>query len=317
MDMILCGDALEQLQALEADSIHTCVTSPPYYNLRDYGIPGQIGMEDTPEEYIERLVLIFREVRRVLRPDGTIWINIGDSYAGSGKGRMADGTHYNGKPSKSSNYQGVSGGTLHKTMTANCKSKDLIGIPWMLAFALRADGWYLRQDIIWHKTNAMPESVRDRCTRSHEYVFLLSKSRQYFFDTKAIQEPAAESSRRRLAQNVSQQAGSTRQPGKSNGPMKAVGDGQHRNKRDVWTLSTGSFRGAHFAVFPETLVEPCILAGCPAGGTVLDPFTGSGTTGAVAKRLGRSFIGVELNPAYCCLAESRIAHEQNSSPDGH
>lgn len=305
--IILCGDALDQLRTLETESINTCVTSPPYYNLRDYGTAGQIGMEATPDEYIQKLILIFREVRRVLRPDGTLWLNIGDSYAGSGKGRMANGSHYMGKPSKSSSYSGVSGGTLHKTQNGSCKSKDLIGIPWMLAFALRSDGWYLRQDIIWQKTNSMPESVQDRCTRSHEYIFLLSKSRCYFFDAKAIREPVAESSRLRLAQNVGQQAGSTRQPGKCNGPMKAAGDGQYRNKRDVWTFSTGGFHGAHFAVFPEKLAEPCILAGCPENGTVLDPFAGSGTTGVVAKRLRRNFVGVEINSSYCEIARGRIA----------
>lgn len=266
-EKILCGDAWEQLQTLEADSVHVCVTSPPYYNLRDYEMPGQIGREETPGEYIRALVKVFREVRRVLRPDGTLWINIGDTYMG----------------------------------------KELTGIPWMLAFALRSDGWILRQDIIWHKSNCMPESVRDRCTRSHEYLFLLSKSKQYHFNSAAIRETAAESTKARLSQNIQQQAGSARQPGKSNGPMKAVGDGQFRNKRDVWTISTGSFQGVHFAVFPEKLVEPCILAGCPEGGTVLDPFTGSGTTGMVAKRLNRNYIGIEINPDYCQLAAERIA----------
>ncbi len=266
-ERILCGDALEQLRTLESESVHVCVTSPPYYNLRNYETMGQIGREETPERYIEALVRVFREVRRVLRPDGTLWLNIGDTYMG----------------------------------------KELMGIPWMLAFALRSDGWILRQDIIWHKSKCMPESVRDRCTRCHEYVFLLSKSKCYYFDSAAIREPTAESTKVRLAQNIGQQAGSTRQPGKTNGPIKAAGNSQFRNKRDVWTLSTGNFRGAHFAVFPEKLAEPCILAGCPEDGIVLDPFTGSGTAGIVAKRLNRNFIGIEINPVYCKLAADRIA----------
>lgn len=327
---LLLGDALEQLKTLPDESVHTCVTSPPYYGLRDYGVGGQIGLEETPEEFVEKLVTIFREVRRVLRPDGTLWVNIGDSYAGSNKGRMKDGSHHIGK-SKSSTYGGTTGGILPKTNTRVCKAKDLIGIPWMLAFALRADGWYLRQDIIWHKPNCMPESVRDRCTKSHEYIFLLSKSKKYYFDAEAISEPIAESSKQRFSQNLEQQTGSNRQPGKTNGPMKAVlprfGGNKYagsddplfrtksgntfiptlrRNKRDVWSISTKGFKGAHFAVFPPKLVEPCVLAGCPEGGTVLDPFTGSGTTGVVAKSLGRNFIGIELNAEYFSLAETRI-----------
>lgn len=272
---ILCGDALEQLRTLPAESVHTCVTSPPYYNLRDYGISGQIGMEDTPDHYIAVLTEVFREVWRVLRPDGMLWLNIDDSYAGSGKGRMGDGSFYSKKPSKSSLYPGTSGGVLHKTNSPGCKNKDLIGIPWMLAFALRAQGWYLRQDIIWHKPNCMPENIRDRCTASYEHLFLLSKSRRYHFDTAAIREPA-------------------------------VGGG-FRNRRDVWMIHTKGYAGAHYAAFPEKLAEPCILAGCPPEGTVLDPFMGSGTTGVSAKRLGRRFIGIEISPAYCKLAAERIA----------
>jgi len=266
-EKILCGNAREVLQTLEPESVHTCVTSPPYYNLRDYGVSGQIGMEQTPEEYISRLVEAFREVRRVLRRDGTLWVNIGDSY----------------------------------------QDKNLIGIPWMLAFALRTDGWYLRQDIIWHKTRCIPESVRDRCTRSHEYIFLLSKSRRYYFDGAAIREPVAKSTVARMKQDIEHQMGSFRQPGKTNGPLKPEGDGKARNKRSVWSLCTAYFQGAHFAVFPEKLVEPCILAGCPVDRVVLDPFAGSGTTGVVAKRLHRNFIGVEINPNYCKLAAERIA----------
>ena len=293
MESLLCGDALERLRTLEPESVHTCVTSPPYYNLRDYGVDGQIGREDTLEEYISRLVAVFREVRRVLRPDGTLWINIGDSYA----------TRSGPQPPRNTRNQC---GHTAKRALAGYKYKDMIGIPWMLAFALRSDGWYLRQDLIWHKTNAMPESVRDRCTKAHEYVFLLSKSDHYFFDAAAIREPVAKSTKTRLAQDVGSQKGSYRQPGKSNGPLKAVGDGRTKNKRDVWMLPTAHFRGAHFAVFPEELVKPCILAGCPEGGTVLDPFMGSGTTGVVAKRMRRNFMGIEISREYCAMAEGRI-----------
>lgn len=280
---IFCGDAVEQLRILEPESVQTCVTSPPYFNLRDYGTPGQIGTESTPEEYVHRLTQVFREVRHVLRPNGTLWINIGDSYASSNR----------------------KNGGLNRI-----KPKDLIGIPWMLAFALRADGWYLRQDIIWHKPNCMPESVKDRCTKSHEYIFLLSKSERYYFDAEAIQEKALESSRARYksAFNCGQKelAGRGRGAVSPNSPGMREFTG-YRNKRSVWNISTAGYRGAHFAVFPEKLAESCILAGCPAGGIVLDPFMGSGTTGAVAVGAGRRFIGIDINPDYCALAVERIA----------
>lgn len=277
VEKILVGDALERLREMPDESVHTCVTSPPYYNLRDYGAAGQIGTEETVEEYIDRLVEVFREVRRVLRPDGTLWVVIGDSYAANG--RTARG----------------------------CKGKDLIGVPWQLAFALRADGWYLRQDIIWAKSNGLPESVRDRCTKSHEYIFLLSKRPRYYFDAAAISEPIAGSSARRYGQDLAGQKGSNRQPGKD-APMKAALPrvSGRRNKRDVWTVSVSCYRCAHPAVFPEKLIEPCILAGSPEGGTVLDPFAGSGTTGAAAKRLGRDFIGCEIDPGYVQIARKRI-----------
>lgn len=301
MEAIVCGDAVEYLKYLEPESFNTCITSPPYYNLRNYGTPGQIGMEDTPEEYVAKLTAVFREVRRVLRPDGTLWVNIGDSYAS-------------------------------KSDSGRYKGKDLIGVPWMLAFALRRDGWYLRQDIVWNKSNCMPESVRDRCTKSHEFIFLLSKKPRYYFDAEAISEPIAGSSTKRYLQNLERQRGSDRQPGKTNGPMKAAlprfggekyGDRtedeartksgkayvptMRRNRRDVWTVSTAGFKGSHFAVFPEKLIEPCVLAGCPEGGTVLDPFAGSGTTGVVAKRLHRNFLGIEINAEYVSMAADRIA----------
>lgn len=315
---VATGDALKILQHLPDGYVDSCVTSPPYYNLRDYGIDGQLGRESTPEEYIENLVTVFREVRRVLRDDGTLWVNIGDSYATS-SGNQA--------PTNTRNSQGHTA----KTVPPGYKYKDLIGIPWMLAFALRADGWYLRQDIIWNKTNGMPESVRDRCTRSHEYIFLLSKSRQYFFDAEAISEPIAGSSTRRYLQAIEKQRGSDRQPDRRGRPMKAAlpkwggekyGDDQgeqsrtksgktytptpRRNKRDVWSFGTAHYKGAHFAVFPETLAETCVLAGSRPGGIVLDPFCGSGTTGVVATRHGRKFIGIELNPDYVDIAKGRI-----------
>lgn len=320
-EIVLLGDAAEQLRTLPSESVHTCVTSPPYYNLRDYGAAGQIGMEETPEEYITKLVDVFREVRRVLRPDGTLWVNIGDSYA------------TRSGPQPPANTKNAHGHT-RKEPPDGYKCKDMMGIPWLLAFALRADGWYLRQDIIWNKSNCMPESVRDRCTKSHEYIFLLSKSERYYFDAAAISEPIAESSAKRYRQNIEAQKGSDRHPEKTNGPMKSVlprfgrekyGNNtapetrtksgkvyvptMRRNKRDVWTVSTNGFRCAHFAVFPEKLIEPCILAGCPEGGTVLDPFTGSGTTGVVTKRLGRNFVGCEINPDYAKMAAGRIAAE--------
>lgn len=317
--VVIIGDALDVLREMESDSVNVCVTSPPYYGLRDYGIRGQIGLEQTPEEYIQKMVQVFQEVRRVLRPDGTLWVNIGDSYA------TASGEQ---PPTNTRNSRGHT----KKKVPEGYKKKDLIGVPWMLAFALRADGWYLRQDIIWQKPNCMPESVKDRCTKSHEYIFLMSKSQKYYFDSEAISEPIAANTVKRCLQNIAYQSGSYRQPGRNGRSMKAAmprfggkkyGDNTsaeartksgkeylakaRRNKRDVWSVSTCGFKGAHFAVFPEKLVEPCILAGCPENGIVLDPFAGSGTTGVVAKRLGRKFIGIEINPEYQQIATKRIS----------
>lgn len=304
IETVLLGDAWEQLQTLDMESVHCCVTSPPYFGLRDYGVPGQIGQESSPEEYIHRLAEVFHEVWRVLRPDGTLWLNIGDSYTSGGR----TARDFDKKlPARAAGQRPKTPGGM--------KPKDLIGIPWMLAFALRSDGWYLRQDIIWHKINAMPESVRDRCTKSHEYIFLLSKSERYHFDCDAIREPFLTADRKGdrrsyrpgCASSFDMDAGHQSQKGNFAGlPLNPKG----RGKRDVWPISTGSFQGAHFAVFPEKLVEPCILAGCPEGGTVLDPFAGSGTTGVVAKRLGRNFIGIELNPEYRNMAVERIRAAQ-------
>jgi len=322
---ILIGDARERLRELPAASVHCCVTSPPYFGLRDYGVEGQMGLEATPDEFVEGMVGLFREVRRVLRDDGTLWLNLGDSYAGGGNGGggnyAADRANWREVPTRSGQRAAVQG----------LKAKDPIGIPWRVAFALQADGWWLRQDIIWSKPNPMPESVRDRCTKAHEYLFLLSKGPKYHYDVDAIREPLAETSVARLSQDVAAQRGSERVPGKTNGPMKAVAKRGMRsseletfgltrgtsnpscvnaagaNKRSVWEVATQPFSGAHFATFPPALIEPCILAGCPKGGTVLDPFGGAGTTGLVADRLGRDAILIELNPEYAALAQNRIS----------
>lgn len=318
------GDCREVLQTMQDQSVHCCVTSPPYFGLRDYGVAGQIGLEPTPEAFIEEMVRVFREVRRVLRDDGTLWLNLGDSYANDGKW----GGRTGGKHVKALHCSPIG---LNKRYTG-LKAKDLIGIPWEVALALRADGWFLRRDIIWHKLNPMPESVRDRPSTAHEYVFLLSKSERYYYDAEAIVEPVSPNTHAKLSQDVAAQVGSARANGgaKTNGTMKAVGRGPktqpagtgiknnesfvaacalpvtHRNKRSVWSLVTEAFSEAHFATFPPSLVEPCILAGCPAGGTVLDPFGGAGTTGMVADRLQRDAILIELNPDYAAIAERRI-----------
>ena len=301
---IINGDALKALQAMPDGSVDCIVTSPPYWGLRDYGVDGQLGLEATPEEYVAKMVEVFREVRRVLRDDGTLWLNIGDSYAAN----------------RSYQVPSTKGGTKHSYSQAvggkgsvipdGLKAKDLIGIPWRLAFALQADGWYLRQDIIWHKPNPMPESVRDRCTKAHEYIFLLSKSERYFFDSEAIKEPAvsekpAGNKRHKYADAYN--AGTSEEHRTKAGLLALTGvEWETRNRRSVWTIATKPYAGAHFAVMPEALVEPCVLAGSRAGDTILDPFTGSGTVGLVALKHGRHFVGTELNPEYAALAEARI-----------
>jgi DNA modification methylase len=312
--MIEFGDCRETMRRWKEQGVkaQTCVTSPPYYGLRDYGHDGQIGLEETPDEYIKAMVEVFRCVWDVLSDDGTLWLNIGDSYAGSGKGRNADGSHQQG--GKQGTNKGAVLGSLLKTQNPDCKPKDLIGIPWMLVFALRADGWYLRQDIIWHKPNPMPESVQDRCTKAHEYIFLMSKSQKYYFDADAIKEPVSASTVARLSQpTIEQQAGSDRVPFKTNGNMKAVGSTETRNKRSVWTVNTKPYKGAHFATFPPALITPCILAGSPVDGVVFDPFMGSGTTAAVAIANGRRYLGCELNPAYKELQDERIKNALNET----
>lgn len=315
---LFCGDSSEVLKTLPDESVDCCVTSPPYWGLRDYGVAGQIGLEDDFQDYVGRLVSIFREVHRVLKKDGTLWLNLGDSYAGNcsrvNSGRCGLGDDREGVYKKGGN---------------GLKDKDLVGIPWRVALALQMDGWYLRQDIIWHKPNPMPESVTDRCTKSHEYIFLLSKSPKYFFDQESILETATKSTMDRLNQdNYENQIGSDRVPGKTNGNMKAckprkfgkkeqegtfrqdVGrdfiDNGLRNKRSVWTVGVNSYKDAHFATFPPELIRPCILAGCPRGGVVLDPFMGSGTTADVARDLLRFYVGIEINPEYIKLINKRL-----------
>lgn len=350
---ILLGDCREQLKMLPDESVHCVVTSPPYWGLRDYGIDGQLGLERSLGEHVGTMVEVFREVRRVLRKDGTLWLNYGDSYATSVNGRSAADTKALGNDDRTFRDKpfstvgpisrvGASGnkgnpGTDHAfRITANgiLKPKDLCGIPWRVAFALQEDGWWLRQDIIWSKPNPMPESIMDRPTRAHEYLFLMAKSERYFYDAEAIKEPMKDVSLQRLSQpNVFEQPGGPKDPKTGNrSHRKAINNQAERlikhdkwrtrfegwdeydkslgrNKRSVWEVATQPFSEAHFATFPPALIEPCILAGCPKDGTVLDPFGGAGTTGMVADRLGRNAILIELNPAYIQIANKRLRED--------
>lgn len=335
---IIKGDSRTALSSLPDGSVHCCVTSPPYYGLRDYGMAGQIGLEMSPDDYVDQLVSVFRQVRRVLRDDGTVWLNLGDSYAGGGNGGGSAQIGMRGPTDEKRRALRRQG----RGVGGDLKPKDLIGIPWMVAFALRADGWFLRQDIIWSKPNPMPESVTDRCTKAHEYLFLLSKSGSYYFDANAIKEPGAGSpsdprnrwdrqdylipgqkpqkrlSRAHLPGNKTHKGAAAYEAGDGKMRTKAglvdysARVAAHpdqmmvRNRRSVWSVSTKPFREAHFATYPVDLVEPCILAGCPAGGVVLDPFFGAGTTGVAAGGLGRGCIGVELNPDYIAIATARL-----------
>jgi DNA modification methylase len=297
---ILVGDCRETIKQLPDQCVQTCITSPPYFGLRDYGNDSQIGLEQTPQDFVDQLVSVFREVKRVLRDDATLWLNIGDSYSSfkdqsvrlqtlAGKGR--DEPH----SGKAANRNGK--------VLSECglKNKDLIGIPWMVAFALRADGWYLRQDIIWHKPNPMPESVEDRCTKSHEYIFLMTKSQKYYYNNEAIKEPCKDDWGTRDRTNGKyHNDGSGLQP--HSGLEKSY---TMANKRSVWSVNTKPFKGSHFATFPEELIQPCILAGSKAGDVVLDPFGGSGTTGKVAIDYGRKAILCELNPDYVKIINER------------
>ena len=364
MSKVIVGDALTELKKIEDESVDMCVTSPPYYGLRDYGtgkwVGGdpncphkrmskysertktghaqeelrgmvgdaiyksvcplcgavredeQIGLEESPEEYVNTLTRVFHEVHRVLKPQGTLWLNIGDSYWGSG----SRGWDFTDKWTEASKVQAGSKGTENLSALPKLvgnrdgyKNKDLIGIPWMLAFSLRNDGWYLRQDIIWHKPNPMPESVTDRCTRSHEYIFLLSKSPRYYFNHEAIKEDAVGEPTFRDKNAEGYQADYSRGERFSAG-MREYGKDGKRNKRDVWDVTLSPIKEAHFATFPEKLIEPCILAGCPVDGVVLDPFFGSGTTGLVATKLNREYIGIELNPEYINIINKRTDNIQ-------
>ena len=288
----------------------TCVTSPPYFGLRDYGHLGQIGLEQTPEQYIAAMVEVFRCVRDVLADDGTLWLNIGDSYATQGGAHGGRNDNQRGVGAKRTHDNG-GGDQQSRRAPDGLKPKDLIGIPWMLAFALRADGWYLRQDIIWHKPNPMPESVRDRCTKAHEYIFLLSKSERYYFDSEAMKEPSVtpadlQIAKRNKAPHKGQRDSGMRET--TGGFDKITKVYETRNRRSVWTVATRPYKGAHFATFPPALIEPCILAGSRPGDIVLDPFMGSGTTAQVALQHGRQYLGCELNPKYTELQNERISN---------
>jgi len=327
INKVICGDALLTLKELPPESIDCCITSPPYWGLRDYGMSGQFGLEKTPEEYVAKMVGMFREVKRVLKKEGTCWLNLGDSYmSGGGASRHHGYTDPKWKEARKIEHFEPQA-YPHKTI----KPKDLVGIPWRVAFALQSDGWYLRQDIIWAKPNPMPESVTDRCTKSHEYIFLLAKSQKYYFDNEAIREKASTEVAERKRLN-----GQSAEEGKKSGHQRNCGvkmatpflKGQQaqvrenhdihydkretygqRNKRSVWTITTKPFKEAHFATFPEDLIVPMVKAGCPQKGIVLDPFIGAGTTGIVARKLGRNYLGIELNPKYVKMAEQRLRQE--------
>lgn len=300
---IYCGDAVACLRRLPDNSVHAVVTSPPYFCQRDYQNPAQLGLEPTPPEYVAALTAVFGEVRRVLRNDGTLWLNVGDSY--NAAGRKGQGTRKGCK--QGTNRAAAAGHDTARPNDPRLKEKDLLGVPWRLAFALQDAGWYLRADIIWYKTNCMPDSVKDRPTKAHEYLFLLSKSARYHYDRVAGSEPTA-------AAPPGREASPGRRSKKRPEPtlFDAVADAAdpggdtRRNRRTVWAVPTRPYRGAHFATFPVELVAPCVRIGCPAGGVVLDPFFGSGTTGVAALDAGRSFVGIELNPEYAELARKRL-----------
>lgn len=306
---IYCGNCIDVLKTFPNKSVNCCITSPPYYGLRDYGVNGQIGNEDTPEQYIENLVTVFEEVKRVLKDDGVLWLNLEDSWLGTGGDRKSPS---NNKMFNDIQKQNPKDGRYKRNQNmkaSGIKCKDLIGIPWMVAFALRENGWYLRQDIIWAKGNPMPESVKDRCTKSHEYIFLLSKSRKYYFDNESIKEPRVSFMEVVIKQRKQRPSSEILHKGNQAGSIPYDGSEVLRNKRDVWNVNIKPCKEAHFATFPDTLIEPCVLAGCPEGGIILDPFMGSGTTGMVAKRYNRSYVGIELNPNYVQIAENRIDRE--------
>ena len=305
---LLQGHCLDVLKTLPDESVQTCITSPPYFGLRDYGCDGQIGLESTPDSFVASLVDVFAEVHRVLKKDGTLWLNLGDSYNGAASNRTGQNGYKDGRTNRDKRFStgGIEG----------LKSKDLIGIPWRVAFALQSYGWYLRQDIIWHKPNPMPESVTDRCTKAHEYIFLLSKSDRYFYDNEAIKEPVSDTSLKRA-----EYGWNCDRPSTKNASMGGTGihtekmgtrfvNPSGRNKRSVWTVNTKPYKGAHFAVYPTELIRPCVLAGSRPGDVVLDPFNGSGTTGLVSIEERRKYIGIDINTEYLAIAEARIKSAQ-------
>jgi DNA modification methylase len=314
MNIIEFGDCRETMRRWADDGVKAqmCVTSPPYFGLRDYGHEGQIGLEETPQQYIEAMVEVFQCVRDVLADDGTLWLNIGDSYACTGgTDRKVSATAQVG--STRNTLEQMSDRTSNAS-AIGLKHKDLIGIPWMLAFALRADGWYLRQDIIWHKPNPMPESVTDRCTKAHEYIFMLTKKERYYFDSDAMKEPCV--NKKMPGRNMTDTTENYGAGNGGNGGLRALrnkyrdeGLPELRNRRSVWSVATSPYEGAHFATYPEELIEPCIMAGSRVGDIVLDPFMGSGTTAQVAQDLGRQYIGCELNPAYKALQDRRTQQQ--------
>lgn len=304
LNKIFQGDSLQVLKTFPDNLVDTIITSPPYWGLRDYGVEGQLGLEKTPDEYVSKMVEIFRELKRVLKKEGTCWLNLGDSYANNGPGSW-------GSSDKSTLTTGSKMGAwapgkkigITPPRNSGLKSKDLVGIPWRVAFSLQADGWYLRQDIIWHKPNPMPESVTDRCTKSHEYVFLLTKSSKYYYDNEVIKEKTItndNSNRDRDNTKLNNTPGRTRMAGLKTNSYEM------RNRRSVWTVNTKPYKEAHFATFPEKLIVPMVKAGCPEGGIILDPFMGAGTTAVVARKLSRKWIGIELNNEYIKIAEKRM-----------
>lgn len=314
---IIEGDCRDVLRDLPDQSVNCIVTSPPYFGLRDYGMDAQMGLEPTPAEFVEALVAVLRESRRVLRDDGTLWLNLGDSYSRSpakgGSGPGGKNENRWGYGEAQSAKVGSSDGTVGRGDRPGSRSgglgeKQLLGIPWRVALALQDDGWILRQDIIWHKPNPMPESVRDRCTKAHEYIFLLSKSPTYYFDWQAMQEPATGKppGNKKPTKGGREYADAEGEHHRTAANLHEIGARETRNRRSVWTVSTKPFKEAHFATFPADLIEPCILAGCPEGGTVLDPFFGAGTTGVVCQKTGRDCVGIELNPEYFDIAARRL-----------
>ncbi len=301
VNQIIQGDCRDILPTLPDNSVDCCVTSPPYWGLRDYGVDGQLGLEKTPQEYVQGMVDVFTQVYRVLKPEGTLWLNLGDSYASGGRGINEHLVQKMGNKQASAQALGA------KRPAPGLKDKDLVGIPWRVAFALQEYGWYLRQDIIWHKPNPMPESVRDRCTKAHEYIFLLSKSRKYYFDQDSIKDKSV--TQWTIGQEKRIERVNASGNALSGGTGDKVSSSEYTNKRSVWTVPTKPYKEAHSATFPPDLIKPCILAGCPKDGIVLDPFMGSGTTAEVAYKLGRNYIGCELNPAYIELGRAEAAKQ--------